>query len=93
MSEFYEKAKDWYTPESRERAETIAYTILSHVPLSGEMSAFEYGCGAAQFSFELRENLGPITIADNSEGMLQVLRDKIRSCSIDNMERSVLILP
>ncbi|SMO84810.1 class I SAM-dependent methyltransferase [Fodinibius sediminis] len=85
MSEFDEKAQDWDTPESQERAANIAEAIRSHVPLSPAMSAFDYGCGTGQLSFELREDIGPITLADNSEGMLEVLRDKIKTASADDM--------
>jgi ubiquinone/menaquinone biosynthesis C-methylase UbiE len=86
MSRFDEEAKDWDTPESQERARNIAKAICSHVPLSNEMTAFEYGCGTGQLSFELRNKIGPITLADSSTGMLEVLRDKIRSRSVDDME-------
>ncbi len=86
MSRFDEEAQDWDTPESQERAENIADAIRSRVLLSSEMTAFEYGCGTGQLSFELREELGPITLADNSEGMLEVLRDKIKAESAGNME-------
>ena len=86
MTEFDEKAKDWDTPESRERAEKIADAIRSQVPLSPKMSAFEYGCGTGLLSFALREKIGPITLADNSDGMLEVLRDKIRTASADDMK-------
>lgn len=85
MSEFDEKAKDWDTPESRKRAKHIADAIRSHVPLSSQMSAFEYGCGTGLLSFELRDKLGSITLADNSEGMLEVLQDKIRAVSAVEM--------
>lgn len=85
MSRFDEEAKDWDTPESKERAEHIANAIKSRLPLSNKMSAFEYGCGTGQLSFELREKIGPITLADNSEGMLEVLQDKIRAASADDM--------
>lgn len=86
MSRFDEEAKDWDTPESQERAENIADAIKSYVPLSNKMSAFEYGCGTGQLSFKLREKIGPITLADNSTGMLEVLRDKIKNESADNMK-------
>ena len=86
MSKFDEKAQDWDTPESQERAANIAAAISSHVPLSNDMSAFEYGCGTGQLSFELRDEIGPITLADNSEGMLEVLRDKIKTRSADDMK-------
>ncbi|MGM0589618.1 MAG: class I SAM-dependent methyltransferase [Bacteroidota bacterium] len=85
MSEFDEKAKDWDTPEHQERASAIANVIRSSVPLSPSMTAFEYGCGTGQLSFELRDHLGQITLADNSEGMLEVLREKIAAASADDM--------
>lgn len=86
MSRFDEEAKDWDTPESQERAGNIAEAIYSHVPLSNEMTAFEYGCGTGQLSFQLRNKIGPITLADSSTGMLEVLRDKIRTRAANNME-------
>ncbi len=84
-SNFDDKAKEWDSPEKQERAEHIADAIRSHVQLSTDMSAFEYGCGTGLLSFELRKDLGPITLADNSEGMLNVLRDKIEAKSADDM--------
>lgn len=86
MSRFDEEAKDWDTPESQERAKSIANVISTMVPLSNNMSAFEYGCGTGQLSFELREHIGPITLADSSTGMLEVLRGKIKTRSADNMK-------
>lgn len=86
MSRFDEEAKDWDTPESQERARCIADAISSQVPLSRKMSAFEYGCGTGQLSFELRGKIGPITLADSSIGMLEVLREKIRTRSADDMK-------
>lgn len=92
MSEFDQKAKDWDTPSKIERARTIANAIRSRIELSKEMSAFEYGCGTGLLSFELKDDLGPITLADSSEGMLEVLKEKIRSGSIANMKPAKLDL-
>ena len=85
MSKFDEEAKTWDTPESQERAIHIASSIRNQVSLSKDMTAFEYGCGTGQLSFELRDHLGSIMLADNSAGMLDVLNDKIRKNSADNM--------
>jgi len=85
MSRFDEEAKTWDTPESQERAKQIAIAIKSQVAISSNMSAFEYGCGTGQLSFELCGNLGPITLADISTGMLEVLRGKIKEQSAENM--------
>lgn len=86
MSRFDEEAKDWDTPKSQERARNIAEAIRSHVPLSSKMSAFEYGCGTGQLSFELKKEIGSITLADSSTGMLDVLRQKIRNRSVKDMK-------
>lgn len=85
MSRFDKEAKTWDTPESQKRAEQIASSISAQVPLSSGMTAFEYGCGTGQLSFELRDKVGSITLADNSTGMLSVLNDKIQNRSADHM--------
>jgi|AntDeeMinimDraft_5_1070356.scaffolds.fasta_scaffold09563_2 ubiquinone/menaquinone biosynthesis C-methylase UbiE len=86
MSRFDEEAKDWDTPESQKRAKHVAEAISSRVPLSTKLSAFEYGCGTGQLSFELSKKVGPITLADNSDGMLEVLDEKIRRRSVKDMK-------
>lgn len=85
MSRFDEEAKTWDTPKSQQRAEQIASSIRTQVSLSENMKAFEYGCGTGQLSFELRDQLGAITLADNSTGMLEVLNEKIKRNSAENM--------
>jgi len=49
------------------------------------MKAFEYGCGTGLVSFALQEDLGQITLADTSQGMLDVLSEKIAKASVSNM--------
>jgi len=85
MSQFDEKAKEWDTPENRERAEYVADLIRSVMPLSTETSAFEYGTGTGLLSFELHNDIGSVTLAVNSEDMLKVLSEKISSHSVENM--------
>ncbi len=53
--------------------------------LSREMKAFEYGCGTGLLSFALQEDLGQITLADTSQGMLDVLAEKISAAGAVNM--------
>jgi ubiquinone/menaquinone biosynthesis C-methylase UbiE len=86
MNEFDEKAKSWDDDPGRvSRARAVAEAIRKHVPLRAEMSAMEYGCGTGLLSFELRGDLGSITMADSSEGMLVVLREKIAALDVVNM--------
>lgn len=86
MTNFDERAKDWDSdPKKVERAREVAEKIREMVPLSREMKALEYGCGTGLLSFALQEDLGQITLADTSQGMLDVLTDKIKAAGVTNM--------
>lgn len=67
------------------RAKTVAETIRNAIPLTASMSALEYGCGTGLLSFVLQSDLGHITLADTSQGMLDVLAEKISASGVDNM--------
>ncbi len=78
MTNFDERARDWDSdPKKVERARVVADAIRKTIPLSQEMKALEYGCGTGLLSFALQPDLGEITLADTSQGMLDVLREKI----------------
>jgi ubiquinone/menaquinone biosynthesis C-methylase UbiE len=86
MNEFDQQARDWDNDPGRvSRARAVADAIRSHVPLTAGMSAIEYGCGTGLLSFELRGDIGSITLADNSAGMLDVLREKIAALGAVNL--------
>jgi len=86
MTNFDERARDWDSdPDKVERARTVAEAIRRAIPLSNEMKALEYGCGTGLLSFALQADLGQITLADTSQGMLEVLREKIANAGVKNM--------
>src|SRR5512141_1949988 len=86
MTNFDERAKDWDSdPKKVERARIVAEAIRNAVSLSNDMNALEYGCGTGLLSFALEENLGQITLADTSQGMLDVLSEKIAASGVRNM--------
>ncbi len=86
MSDFDAEAREWDDVPGRiERANAVAAAIREQLLLSREMTAFEYGCGTGLLSFALRADLGPITLADSSTGMLEVLKAKIASQGVRNM--------
>jgi ubiquinone/menaquinone biosynthesis C-methylase UbiE len=86
MNEFDQQARDWDNDPVRvSRARAVADAIRKQVPLSTHMTAMEYGCGTGLLSFELRGDIGRITLADSSEGMLEVLREKIAACGAAHM--------
>ena len=86
MTNFDERAKDWDSdPKKVERARVVADAIRKSIPLSNEMNALEYGCGTGLLSFALQSDLGQITLADTSQGMLDVLKEKIVASGMTNM--------
>jgi ubiquinone/menaquinone biosynthesis C-methylase UbiE len=87
MTNFNERAKDWDSdPKKVERARVVAEAIRSALPLSTDMTALEYGCGTGLLSFALQSDLGQITLADTSQGMLDVLGEKIAAAGLTNMQ-------
>lgn len=86
MSEFDQRAWNWDAdPAKVERAERVAEAIrIEAGPLAG-LHALDYGCGTGLLGFALRPHLAQVTLADTSEGMLTVLREKINAAGVDNM--------
>ena len=86
MTNFDERAKDWDSdPAKVERARVVADVIRKTALLSKPMKALEYGCGTGLLSFALQSDLGEITLADASQGMLDVLKEKIASAGATSM--------
>ncbi len=86
MTNFDERAKDWDSdPKKVERARVVAEVIRKTIPLTREMKTLEYGCGTGLLSFALQADLGQITLADTSQGMLDVLNEKIAAAGMTNM--------
>ena len=86
MITFDQRAATWdANPMRAERANAIAAAMQKRLPLTPTTTAFEYGCGTGLLSFALQASLGQITLADTSDGMLAVLRDKIAAQGVSNM--------
>jgi len=93
MTNFDERAREWDSdPDKVKRAHAVADTIRKAVPLSKSMNALEYGCGTGLVSFALQADLGQITLVDTSQGMLDVLAEKIASTGVTNMHPARLDL-
>ncbi|MFZ1728909.1 MAG: class I SAM-dependent methyltransferase [Bacteroidota bacterium] len=87
MSEFDAKAKTWDEDPTRvERARVVAEALRARIPLTEEMRVLEYGCGTGLLGLELLPSVGHMTLADTSEGMLDVLREKLRLLPEANAE-------
>ena len=78
VSDFDARAATWDDdPTKIERARGIADAILREVPLAPSMAALEYGAGTGLLGFMLRDRIGELTLADISNGMLEVAQRKI----------------
>jgi ubiquinone/menaquinone biosynthesis C-methylase UbiE len=89
MTYFDERASTWdQNPMRIERAAAVAGAIRARIALSADTRALEYGCGTGLLSFALQQGgpLGRISLADNSEGMLAVLAEKIQAAGLSAMQ-------
>lgn len=80
MSEhsFDARAATWDDdPAKVERAAVVARAIRDAVPLGPTMRLLEYGAGTGLVAQALRAAVGPVTVADTSAGMREVLARKI----------------
>lgn len=82
---FDKQALEWDNdPKKIERAKIFAKEINDFLPPDKLMDAIEFGCGTGLLSFELKDKFRTITLADNSEGMIKVLQEKIDRSGIKN---------
>ncbi|MEO6122553.1 MAG: methyltransferase domain-containing protein [Ilumatobacteraceae bacterium] len=76
---FDTSAATWDDPAKIERAAAVATKIRSTVQLDRSMRLLEYGAGTGLVTQALRDAVGPVTLADTSTGMRDVMRSKIAS--------------
>ena len=75
---FDERAATWDDdPKKVERARVAAESVRSLVELRSDMRVLEYGAGTGLLSQQLVDEIGPLTLADPSEGMRAVLAQKV----------------
>lgn len=80
---FDEKAATWDDdPAKVERARVVARAIRAAVPLDRSTRVLEYGAGTGLVTQGLRDTVGPVTLADTSAGMRDVMLAKIASGAI-----------
>lgn len=93
VENFDQLALNWDQESRRiQRAQAVAGEILREIPGISGMQGFEYGCGTGLLSFQLQPCLKKIWLADSSDGMLQILKQKIAAQGISNMEPLLLDL-
>src|SRR5262245_3864091 len=77
-----------HDPTMVEHARAIASEVGREVPLATSMAALEYGAGTGLLGFMLRDRIGELTLADVSDGMLEVAQRKIEAAR-DSRVRAV----
>lgn len=81
---FDEKAATWDDdPAKIARAREVARCIAAAVPLAGATRVLEYGAGTGLVTQALRSAVGPVTLADSSAGMREVLERKVADGTLD----------
>ncbi len=82
---FDKQAQEWDNdPKKIERAMLFANEIKNFIRPNQTLDALEFGCGTGLLSFQLKDFFKTITLADNSEGMIRVLKEKIAKGGIKN---------
>lgn len=63
-------------------AHAVAQAIAARVPLTKEQSVLDFGCGTGLVTLELAPQVGSVTGADTSSGMLKALAEKAEALGI-----------
>lgn len=87
MSSFDERAATWDDQAKTERAHAVADALRRVLDLSGSTRLLEYGAGTGLVSQALAPSVGPITLADPSAGMREVMRAKVASGALPSTAR------
>lgn len=83
VNSFDDRAATWDDdPGKVERADKVGLAIREAVALDSSMRMLEYGAGTGLVTQALRDVVGPVTMADTSAGMRQVMNDKITAGAI-----------
>ena len=72
-------------PATREVALQFSRTLKHHVPLSGAESVLDFGCGTGLVGMHLYNDVNSMVMMDSSLGMLEVLKEKIATQAVSNM--------
>ena len=84
---FNKEAKNWdNNPEKTERAKIFAKEIIDFIQPSKKMKALEFGCGTGLLSFQIKNYFNELTLVDTSEGMIKVLKEKVKQLKVKNFK-------
>jgi len=85
--DFDRMAATWdENPMRREISLAVGQAIRSKIRLHGGMNVLDYGCGTGLLSFLLAAEVGAVTSADTSDGMLEQVRRKVIAQKVKNVQ-------
>ncbi len=82
---FDKAAAEWDEKPRRVLLAEKISAAIGRLPLSREMDAMEYGCGTGLVGLPLASVLGRLTAVDTSQGMLDVVQEKIDAQGATNI--------
>lgn len=86
MNTFNHKAKSWdENPMHFERSTAIAEIMKRNISFHKKIDAMEYGAGTGILSFLLKDEVGHITMMDNSPAMVTVMEEKVQKMETKNL--------
>ncbi|EDP74046.1 methyltransferase domain-containing protein [Hydrogenivirga sp. 128-5-R1-1] len=86
MSKFDQLAKEWDEKPLRvENAKKIGQAIIDNILLSKDWIVMDFGAGTGLLTFYIQPFVKQIDAVDNSQGMLDVLKEKAEKANVDNI--------
>ncbi len=87
MNRFDQEAKTWDHEQRRiDTANAIAHALQQALNIEPHHHLMEYGAGTGLVTLHFQPLVEKITAIDSSQGMLEILREKIDSQKIDTIE-------
>ena len=83
---FDDVAREWDNEKRIERAKVIANKIKTTISVAENKTAMEFGCGTGLISFNLSHVFENITLIDNSQGMINIVNNKIKKLNLKNIK-------
>jgi ubiquinone/menaquinone biosynthesis C-methylase UbiE len=90
-ADFDKRAPTWDEKPSRVKfANGVADMIIREIGPTEDMDAMDYGCGTGLVTLRLQPLVKSIIGLDSSKGMLEVIREKVKTLGLENVRTQLL---
>ena len=84
--DFDTAAKTWDQNDARTRMSlAIADVMIASLKLAGSETVLDYGTGTGNVALRFQPHVKRVIAADSSPGMLEVLREKLKTTGVENV--------